>query len=276
MRYSTGCVSIYSGCGADDLPWAVWNGRDFQAWYEGASLGNQNFMLFSGWENGDVWASDFRDSGGDLAADGGSDVPDVYFFSGHGICQDAPTATDPDFISVCGNNGLPNDVDIGAECLWGSGSGGNLKFLFLDASCPMDFEARAQNWYSSFLGLHVATGNSGTSSADTIDSPWRAAQFAGYTVGSFSQFFKDPFGGFGSTVFGGTFGLGGSWYPLLSVGDAWMITGIIDVQPGCCAMVIAAGETKDDAHDRKHNETVWDGRPDPTPNWFGWRKICSS
>ncbi|TDO51772.1 hypothetical protein EV643_103511 [Kribbella sp. VKM Ac-2527] len=50
----------------------------------------------STWENGDVWGSDFRDDGGDLDPSGGSELPDVYLFAGHGGCQNPPAATSPD------------------------------------------------------------------------------------------------------------------------------------------------------------------------------------
>ena len=62
--------------------------------------------------------------------------------------------------------------------------------------------------------------------------------------------------------------------PNLSVGDAWMTVGIDDVQNGCCAVVIAAGNNRNDAINRRENERVTDGMSDPTPNWFAWRWIC--
>ena len=93
--------------------------------------------MFSRWENGDVWGFYFRDNnGGDLELNGGSDVPDIYFYTGHGTCQNPPAATDADFISVCGNFGAPNRTNIGTQSRWENGAG-NLKFCFLDASCPM-------------------------------------------------------------------------------------------------------------------------------------------
>jgi hypothetical protein len=75
MRYSTGCVRDYiaNGCGGPDLPLTIPEGANIRFWY---NLGG--FQLFTRWENGDVWGSDFRD-GPDLAADGGSDVPELYF-----------------------------------------------------------------------------------------------------------------------------------------------------------------------------------------------------
>jgi hypothetical protein len=59
-------------------------GAAFRHWYSRAG-----FHLVSRWENGDVWGSDFRD-GTHLAADGGSDIPDIDFFSGHGRRQNPP------------------------------------------------------------------------------------------------------------------------------------------------------------------------------------------
>jgi len=38
--------------------------------------------------------------------------------------------------------------------------------------------------------------------------------------------------------------------------------------------VIAAGNDRNDAIDRREHERVKDGRPDPTPNWFAWRWVC--
>ena len=114
MRYSTGAVRDYSAvCGSTDLPLTIPEAEAFRTWYSLAG-----FDLFSRWENGDVWGSDFRDAnGGDLEPNGGSDVPDIYFYTGHGTCQNPPAATDPDFISVCGNFGAPNRTKV---CRWDS------------------------------------------------------------------------------------------------------------------------------------------------------------
>jgi len=115
----------------------------------------------------------------------------------------------------------------------------------------MDLISLAQNWFPVFAGLHVATGNSGTTSADTLDSSTRGSQFAARTAGL-------P-------------GLLGWLYPQSSVGDAWMDTGTIDIQTGCSAVAIAAGTNRDDAIDRRENERVTDNRSDPVPNWFAWK-----
>jgi len=97
----------------------------------------------------------------------------------------------------------------------------------------------------------MAVGNSGDGSHDTLDSANRGGQFAAYTVG-FSFYF-----------------------PQLSIGDAWMATGIVDVQSGCCAVALAAGNDRNDAIDRRENEKVTDNRPDPIPNWFAWKWVCN-
>jgi len=115
----------------------------------------------------------------------------------------------------------------------------------------MDLVSLAHNWFPVFRGLHVATGNSGTATADTLDSVTRGSQFAAYSSGAL--FF----------------------FPYLSVGDAWMATGTIDVQSGCCAVAIAAGIDRNDAIDRRENERVHDNRSNPTPNWFAWKWVCA-
>src|SRR4029450_3069130 len=76
----------------------------------------------------------------------GRALPEIYSPAGHGSCQNTPTATSPDFIVVCGNFGTPNRVNIGAQSRWGNAPG-NLQFLFLDASCPMDLVSLANSWF---------------------------------------------------------------------------------------------------------------------------------
>jgi hypothetical protein len=253
--FSTGAVTSYvAKCGVGpDLPDCVPEAAAFRSWY--ILNGHQ---LFSRWENGDVWGSDFRDAsfgdsdGGDLERQGGSDIPDLHFFAGHGSCENPPSPTSEDFIIACGNFGKPDATTIGTQSRWGSITGGRLKFLFLDASCPMDLVELANTWFPVFQGLHVATGHSGDVNHDTEDSVDRGDQFGIYTVG----------------------GPPGFDVPQLSIGDAWMRTGIIDVQSGCCAVVLAAGADRNDAIDRRDNERVTDNRPDPISNWFAWRWIC--
>ncbi len=245
MRYSTGCVRDYipNGCSGPDLPATITEGQLFRNWY---NLGG--FGLFSAWNNGDVWGSDFRD-GGDMDASGGSDVPEVYLYAGHGSCQNPPNANSPDFIIVCGNFGDPDTVTVGTQSRWGNGSG-SLRFAFIDASCPMDLVSLANSWFPTFQGLHMAVGHSGTSTSDALDSDVRGSGLGAYTSGAF-------------------------WFfPHLSVGDAWMTVGIDDVQSGCCAVALAAGNNRDDAINRRENERVKDEWSDPTPNWFAWKWIC--
>jgi hypothetical protein len=54
-----------------------------------------------------------------------------------------------------------------------------------------------------------------------------------------------------------------------------MSEGLIDVQPGVCAVAIAAGNDRNDAVNRRENETVKSNLSNPTPNWFAWKWICS-
>jgi hypothetical protein len=269
--FSAAGVTSYTSCpGFNDLPWSSVNALDFRCWYTGgfSCLGPPGFLPFGGgswtsmhsypqmtvWLDNDVWGSDFRDGNGVNDGDptGGSDLPNIYYYSGHGTCQNPPVASDPDTIEVCSSNGGATSTDIGLSSVWGSRSnGGHLQFLFLDASCPMDLISLERNWFWAFDGLHVATGHSGTANGDTLDSPWRGAQFAAYTSGA--QLLV----------------------PHLSVGDAWMFTGLIDVQPGVCAVAMAQGPTVEDAIDRRQNERVTDGRVDPDPTIPAWRWVCN-
>ncbi len=250
MRYSTGAVSIYvaGGCGGPDLPLSVGVAGGFRFWY---NLGG--FQLVTQWNNGDVWGSDFRD-GTDLDPSGGSDLPDVYFYNGHGICENPPTAGSGDFIFTCGNFGKPDLTTIGNQSRWGN-NGGNLKFAFIDASCPMDLASIQGQWFPPFRGLHMAVGHSGDVNHDTLNSATRGSQLASRTAG-----LPFPF-----SIF----------WPELPVGDAWMVTGLTDVQPGVCAVAIAAGNDRNDAINRRENERVKSNWPNPTPNWFAWKWVCS-
>ena len=163
MRFSTGAVRDYSkNCGGSDLPLTIPEAREFQAWYRLAG-----HTSVSTWENADVWGSDFRD-GTDLDPGGGSDAPDIYFFTGHGSCQQPPGANDPDFIVVCSTVGTPNFVNVGMSSRWGNGNG-SARFMFIDASCPMDLISLSSNWFPTFVGLHVAVGHSGTATLDDTD-----------------------------------------------------------------------------------------------------------
>jgi len=104
---------VASGCGGPDLPLTIQEAANFRFFYDCAG-----HSVFSRWEG---------KGAGDLQPNGGSDIPEIYFFTGHGRCQNSPTATSPDFIVVCGNFNKPNSVTIGKECRWGNGVG-NLQF----------------------------------------------------------------------------------------------------------------------------------------------------
>jgi hypothetical protein len=250
VRFSTGCVSVYvaGGCGGPDLPESVPQGGAFRSWYILSKAGHQ---LVSRWDNGDVWGSDFRNAGGgDLEPQGGADLPDLYFFSGHGSCEMNPTATSADFILTCGNVGKPDTVNLGVQSRFGDGTG-HLQFLFIDASCPMDLVSLTNTWFPVFQGLHVATGHSGTSNADALDTRARGDQLAAYTAGFVPGF---------------------NWKQL-SIGDAWMRAGIVDIQSGCSAVVVAAGATRQEAEDRRDNERVLDNRTPPANTWLAWRWV---
>ena len=255
VRYSTGGVSNYPAnpCGGPNLPHSVPEARDFQFWYDRAGMPN-----VTRWENGDVWGSDFRDSSGGANNDrdpgGGSDIAQVYFFTGHGICETAPVgATTGDFIATCGNFGTPDVDRIKNVSRWGN-NGGTLRFMFIDASCPMDLPSITSEWFAPFQGLHVATGHSGDTNHDTLDSESRGAQFAVYTVGAKILFFT---------------------IPQLTVKDAWMATGLIDVQSQVCAVVAAAGNTAEDAVNHRDNEFVTSNFSNSGNTWLAWRWICN-
>jgi hypothetical protein len=259
VRYSTGAVNNYPAatCGGPSLSHDIAEGRDFQVWYNLAG-----HRVVSRWEDGDVWGSDFRDAStgsnpNDREPSGGSDIAQVYFFSGHGICENPPTANSGDFLVTCGNFGKPDVSRIQTSSRWGN-AGGTLQFMFIDASCPMDLASITSEWWIPFQGLHVATGNSGDVTHDTLDSESRGSQFAVYTVGE------------SITLFGIRFTL----VPQLSVGDAWMNTGLIDVQDQVCAVVIAAGNTEQDAINRRENELVTSMWANPSPVWFAWKWVC--
>lgn len=247
MRFSTGGVDDYDPCGWSSLNNCRQNGRDFRAWYVAGG-----HTAVSNWENADVWGSDFRDgANADGEPQGGTEIPEIYFYSGHGICQNAPTATDPDFIGVCSTNGTPNVTDIGQQTRWGNNAS-TLNFAFLDASCPMDLISLGSTWFNVFWGLHVAVGHSGTTTQDTLDSVDRASQFAALTAGL-------------------------PWpFPTLSIGDAWMQTGTIDIQSGCCAVAIANGRDTAEADQRVDFERVNSGWGDPSGDWFVWKWMCVS
>jgi hypothetical protein len=254
LRYSTGGVNNYppATCGGPNLSLCVAEARDFQNWFNFAGFHNVTH-----WENGDVWGSDFRD-GTDMDPSGGSDIAQAYFFSGHGICENPPKPGSGDFLVTCGNFGKPDVTRIGTSSRWGN-AGGQLQFMFIDASCPMDLPEVTTEWFSPFQGLHMATGNSGDVNHDTLDSETRGAQFAAHMVGEDLVIF----------------GIHITLIPRLPVGSAWMSTGLIDVQSQVCAVAIAAGNDRNDAINRRENEFVNSGWSNPTPNWFAWKWTCN-
>lgn len=251
--FSTGAVNTYSTCGINpDLALPIEEAKRFRDWYSAAG-----FPLVTRWENNNVWNTDFTDGPGkDMDASGGSDLPNIYFFSGHGSCQNPPTATDPDFLVTC-SNGVGGFTNIGTSSRWGN-AGGRLQFAFIDASCPMDLISLGQNWFPPFLGLHIATGHSGNTNHDTLDSASRGEEFAMRTTGYQTTFL----------------GIVISTVPAEPVTWAWMDTGLIDVQDQVCAVAIANDATRDAAINRRDNEFIWSGFGNPSGNWYAWRWVC--
>jgi Family of unknown function (DUF6345) len=255
-RYSTGAVANYPAnpCGGPSLPLTVPEAASFRSWYSLRGLPN-----VTRWENNDVWGSDFRNgANADEEPGGGSDLPDVYFFTGHGSCQNPPGANDSDFVITCSTNGQPDTTNIGTSSRWGNGNG-KLKFAFIDASCPMDLVSLGRNWFPPFAGLHLATGHSGDVNHDTLDSITRGAQFGLKTVG------------LGVSVLGVTIDI----FPELPATWAWMNTGLIDVQSQVCAVAIANDSTQQAAENRRDGERVRSPMGKPSGNWFAWRWICN-
>ena len=250
LRYSTGAVAMYTNNGGagPDLPRTIPEAADFRNWLSGAG-----HTLVTAWTNGNVWGGDFRD-GSDNDGSGGSDIAQLYFFTGHGSCENPPTANSGDFIIVHGNFGTPDTTNIGNSSRWGNAPGVE-RFMLLDASCPMDLASLTNVWFSPFQGLHMATGHSGDINHDTLDSEGRGNDFAeelvDHTVFFFFTDHAEP------------------------VGTAWMDTGLEDVQSQVCAVAIAAGNDRNDAIDRRENEKLNDNRAAPTPNWFAWKWVCS-
>jgi len=255
QNYSTGAVNVYSTCNLrPDLPNRIEAADRFRDWYNLAG-----FPIVSRWENDNVFNTDFTDGPGkDMDPGGGSDAPDIYLFAGHGSCQNPPTATDPDFVVTC-SHGVGNFTDIGASSRWGN-AGGHLRFMFVDASCPMDRISISHNWFAPFEGLHMATGHSGRVTNDTLDSPSRPAEFAVRTIGAQTTFL----------------GIVISTIPKEPVAWAWMDAGLIDVQSQVCAVAIANDATEAAAVNRRDNEFVSPSFGKPSGNWFAWRWVCSS
>jgi len=242
---STGAINNYGGNG--DLFQDIAEANDFRAWY--IIAGNS---VFTAWTDGNVWGSDFRDRGSpnDMDASGGSDKAQVYYYTGHGSCPSSQTTTSRvDFFITHGNFGTPDTTHIPTASVWGN-SGGRLQFMLIDASCPTELPEITQ-LFPIFGGLHMVTGNSGDVNHDTQDSEDRGNEFGAQTAGT-------PF-----------------WFlPQLPVGDAWMNTGLIDVQDQVCAVAAAAGDTRDDAINRRENERVTSGWGNPSNNWMAWKWVC--
>ena len=243
---STGAINDYGG--SANLFHDIAEANDFRVWYLVA--GNS---VFTAWTDGNVWGSDFRDKGSpnDMEPSGGSDLAQVYYYTGHGTCPSSPTTTSPvDFLITHGNFGKPDSTHIPVDSVWGN-SGGRLQFMLIDASCPIELPEITQ-LFPIFGGLHMVTGNSGDASHDTLDSEDRGNEFGVQTAGT-------PF-----------------WFlPQFPVGDAWMNTGLIDVQPQVCAVAAAAGDTRDDAINRRENERVTSGWGNPSNNWMAWKWVCN-
>jgi len=243
---STGAINDYGGNG--NLSHDIAEANDFRAWYLFA--GNS---VFTAWTDGNVWGSDFRDRGSpnDMDASGGSDRAQVYYYTGHGTCPSSQTTTSPvDFLITHGNFGKPDSTHIPVDSIWGN-SGGRLQFMLIDASCPVELPEITQ-LFPIFGGLHMVTGNSGDAKHDTLDSEDRGNAFGIQTAGT-------PF----------------IFFPQLPVGDAWMNTGLIDVQDQVCAVAAAAGDTRDDAINRRENERVTSGWGNPSNNWMAWKWVCN-
>lgn len=243
---STGAINDYGGNG--NLSHDIAEANDFRAWYLAA--GNS---VFTAWTDGNVWGSDFRDQGSpnDMDPSGGSDRAQVYYYTGHGSCPSSQTTTSSvDFFITHGNFGKPDVDHIPTDSIWGN-SGGTLQFMLIDASCPTELPEITQ-LFPVFGGLHMITGNSGDVNHDTLDSEDRGNEFGVQTAGT-------PF----------------IFFPQFPVGDAWMNTGLIDVQSQVCAVAAAAGDTRDDAINRRENERVTSGWSNPSNNWMAWKWVCN-
>ncbi len=245
LQFTTGAVALYTNNGGagPDLPDTIPEAQDFAAWL----IVGGGHTLAHAWTNGNVFGSDFRE-GTDLDPNGASDAVDLYYFTGHGSCENPPTPTSGDFIIVHGNSGQPDTTNIGKSSRWGN-KPGRARFILLDASCPMDLVSLKQDWFPTFRGLHIATGHSGDINHDTQDSVGRGNDF-GFALVPNNTLASE------------------------SVGGAWLDTGLEDVDDGVCAVVIASGSTRNDAIDRRDNERIRDNRPAPTPHWVAWRWRC--
>ena len=263
-NYSMGCINNYSPAGiGPDLSNRCTATDGFSAWFN--FFGNHRLRFY--WHDQLVWPRDYTE---DSFPGGGDNIEidwssaDLNVFSGHGSCQNPPTATSPDFLVTA----LPrasNFIDVQRSLRLGEfpgsgvfGQNGNLDTFMVDASCPMDLVSLTNQWWPVFQGMHLAMGHSGDAGHDNLDSDTKLPTVGMYLgpLGPFPFFFP---------------GLGGS----SSYRTAWMSAGLIDVQDGVCAVIVGTGRTEQEAVNRRDFETptnrVADAMP---PDWIAWRWTC--
>jgi uncharacterized protein DUF6345 len=261
-NYSMGCVEKYSDAGfptSADVSLTCDATDGFSLWFN--VFGGHALRFY--WHDTLVWPSDYTEDSLGGADSGEIDwsSADLAVFSGHGSCQNPPTATSPDFIVTAKSGSSANFVDIGRSLRLGEfpgsgvfGSNGNLNTLMLNASCPMDLVSLTTQWWPVFQGLHLAMGHSGTSTHDNLDSAQKLPT-VGFYLGGFPLW---PF-----------------FAPPNSYRTAWMSAGLIDVQSEVCAVITATGRTEEEAVARRDFETptnrIGDAMP---PTWLAWRWIC--
>jgi uncharacterized protein DUF6345 len=245
LRFSTGAVGAYTthGGAGPDLDDTIPEAEAFRRWLSG-----DGHVLVNRFTDENVFGAMFRD--GTDRNPGGSDNVDLYYYAGHGHCEDPPAAASQDWIVTHGK--LTNDwTDIGASSRWGN-DGGRARYMLLDASCPMDLVSIRAAWFPVFRGLHIATGHSGDLHDDTVESSSRGDDFAHELVRSDEFLFAQ------------------------SVGGAWMDTGLEDVQDNVCPVVIAAGNTRSAAIKRRDFEKIDDPPSSATGIWRAWRWRCTT
>lgn len=255
-NYSMACVNKYSPVGiTPDLSNRCTATDGFSLWF---NLFGQHTLRFY-WHDSLVWPRDYTEDsfpgGGDNIESDWSSA-DLNVFSGHGSCQNPPTANDPDFI-LTAKAGANNFVNIHSSLRLGEfpgsgvfGQNGNLDTFMMDASCPMDLVSLTSQWWDVFQGLHLAMGHSGDAKHDNLDSPTKLP-----TVGMY----------LGPALFFGS----------SSYRTAWMSAGLIDVQSGVCAVITATGRTEQEAVSRRDFETPTSRLPDAMPpTWIAWRWTC--
>ncbi|MFQ5796619.1 MAG: DUF6345 domain-containing protein [Candidatus Bipolaricaulia bacterium] len=261
IPYDMACVEKYSDAGfstSADVSLTCDATDGFSFWFN--LFGTHNLRYY--WHDTLVWPRDYTE---DSFVGGGDNIEvdwssaDLAVFSGHGSCQNPPTATSPDFIVTAKKNigTAANFVDINASMRLGEfpgsgvfGSNGNLNTLMINASCPMDLVSLTTQWWTVFQGLHLAMGHSGTTTQDNLDSDQKLP-----TVGLYLA----PLPFFGSS----------------SYRTAWMSAGLIDVQSGVCAVITATGRTEAEAVARRDFETPTVRIGDALPaTWIAWRWTC--